>query len=228
MEKISYEVDDGAITISGNYWEGAGERAVILLHMMPATKESWNDLAGKLHERGFDVLAIDLRGHGGSGIHKAGGKSTILDYKTFDDTEHQASINDVEGAREWLAGRGIKPGNIAIGGASIGANLAIRYMGDNPECLAGFALSPGLNYRGIETLPAAKRLLPTQRLYIAAAKDDDRIGDSFEQATKIFDATAAQKEIKIFETGGHGTNMLIVHPNFIDELVGWFLADMRE
>jgi alpha-beta hydrolase superfamily lysophospholipase len=67
MEKVNFKTKDG-VTIVGNYFKPRKEHApaFLLLHMMPATKESWNDFASHLQKEGFEVLAIDLRGHGES------------------------------------------------------------------------------------------------------------------------------------------------------------------
>src|SRR3989344_3233290 len=147
MEKVWFETKDAArVRIAGNYWKGTEAKGVILLHMMPATKESWNEFAELLLKNGFQVLAIDLRGHGES-TQTEGGAETI-DYKNFSDEEHQASINDVLVAREFLIEKGISPENIFVGGASIGANLVLEYFAENADAIAGFSLSPGLDYRG--------------------------------------------------------------------------------
>ena len=39
---------------------------LILTHMMPATKESWQDFAGEAQKLGYESITIDLRGHGES------------------------------------------------------------------------------------------------------------------------------------------------------------------
>ena len=130
MEKISYTAEN--VTIVGNYWKGTNGKAAILLHMMPATKESFTPFAEKLHEKGWSVLAIDLRGHGESTKKIHGELSTPMNYQEFSDEEHQSSMHDVEGARDWLEAQGIATENIVIGGASIGANLAINYMAKDP------------------------------------------------------------------------------------------------
>jgi pimeloyl-ACP methyl ester carboxylesterase len=226
MRKVTYNVDpitesgasNTSVTIVGNYWEGTHDRAIILLHMMPATKESWVTCAEAFHTSGYDVLAIDLRGHGESG----GGN-----FREFTNEQHQASRQDVEGARQWLEGQGVIAENIYIGGASIGANLALQYLGSHPECKAVFCLSPGVGYRGIETLPIVRRLATNQRVLYVAAKDDARIPDNFEQTSQIYDATAAERELKVFETGGHGTEILNAHPDLIGEIITWIKKDVR-
>src|SRR5207245_1856203 len=97
---------------------------VLLLHMMPAVKESWQELAKALNEAGLSALAIDFRGHGES-VSKSDG--TRLNYKDFADEQQQAKILDVRGAMEWLRARGAQDSQIAVIGASIGANLALQY-----------------------------------------------------------------------------------------------------
>jgi dienelactone hydrolase len=218
MKRITYTVDNGAVTIVGNYWKSTHERAVILLHMMPARKESWNECAEAFHKEGYDVLAIDLRGHGESG----GGN-----YKEFTHEQHQASRHDVEAARQWLVAQGVHPEHIVVGGASIGANLALEYLGNHPECKAVFCLSPGVAYRGIETMPIVRRLTTNQRVFFIVAKDDSRIPDNFEQTSQIYEAMTGEKKLEVFETGGHGTEILNAHPALIDEIITWFQNDVR-
>ena len=71
----------GAVTIVGNYYKGSADRGALLVHMMPATKESWGAFARVLEKQGYHVLAIDMRGHGESDGGPVG-------YKNFSDEEH--------------------------------------------------------------------------------------------------------------------------------------------
>ena len=76
-------------------------------------------------------------------------------------------------------------------------------------------LSPGLNYRGVKTEPLAKNLKAGQRVFFISAKDDVRSsGDNAEENQKLYDLTpaGAEKKIKIYETGGHGTDILKTQP----------------
>ena len=64
MEHITLTTKDG-MEIHGLYREvNQSQKAVLLLHMMPATKESWDGFATALQEKGITTLAIDERGHG--------------------------------------------------------------------------------------------------------------------------------------------------------------------
>lgn len=218
MENVSFSTEDG-VRISGNFWPGVGEMGIVLLHMMPATKESWSGFALRLQAEGFDVLAIDLRGHGESTATKSG---VHLDYKGFSDEEHQESIMDVDAAFKFMLKRELEPETIFVGGASIGANLALKYMADHHECRAGFMLSPGVDYHGLEGAEFARELDGEQRIYVAAAKDDK---DAALGAEEIVSAASSEKESKIVEEGGHGTNLLSTHPEIAEEIIQFLVTD---
>lgn len=213
VEQIKFTTRDGFI-IAGDYYAASSTRGVVLLHMMPATKESWVTFAEKLQKAGFNVLAIDLHGHGVSDEGPGG-------YKSFSDTQHQSSINDVGGAVEFLKGKGMT--DIHLGGASIGANLALWYLADHPEIKSAILLSAGLDYRGVKTEVYAKNVKPDQSIYFVADKDDERSfgGSAVTMAQQLYDVTPAKKEIKIFKGAGHGTDMFDAHPELMDQLVEW-------
>src|SRR3989338_11429544 len=168
-EKIEFKTADG-MSICASHWRGEkGSSAVLLLHMMPADRSSWDEFADKLYASGFGVLAIDLRGHGES----EGGPDGFRD---FSDEDHQKSIEDVRAAIAFQVAEGHS--KFFVAGASIGANLALEYLSESERISAAVLLSAGLNYRGIETLPLVEKVRPEQGVLLAAAKDDVRSGGS--------------------------------------------------
>jgi len=177
---------------------------LLLIHMMPATKDSWRGFAGEMQRAGYASLAIDLRGHGESDGGPEG-------YKNFSDAEHQKSIWDLDAGVKFLIEQGAKPDRITLIGASIGANLALWYLVEHPQIKCAVLLSAGENYRGIAAVPFAKKLSLGQRLLLIASRDDVRSGGdvaSFnEEFAKSVPAKAEAKLI-IYETGGHGTELL--------------------
>lgn len=226
METISFLVDEsdaGGGTwkkIVGNYWHGTKKDAVILIHMMPATKESWNTFSAKLNEGGYHVLAIDLRGHGESTEYFVGGDVVKLDYKQFSDAQHGESIRDIEGAQKWLMGTsGVGPENIYIGGASIGANLAINHLWRNPKLSAAFLLSPGLDYKGITTKAPMVNLATSQKVFLIAADDDAYSADSVRSLGDM--APSSNVTFSIYPSGGHGTAIFDEHTEVMDEIITW-------
>ncbi|OIO32461.1 MAG: hypothetical protein COZ49_03340 [Candidatus Yonathbacteria bacterium CG_4_10_14_3_um_filter_47_65] len=227
MEKVSYLIDRIETQegfnwrkIVGNYLPGTNDRAVILLHMMPATKESWNEFASKLNEAGYHVLAIDLWGHGESNEYKIDdvGQVQYVDYRNFTDEQHQKSIADVEGARQFLVGKGISPENIIIGGASIGANLALQYLSMYPEAPAAFLLSPGLDYRGIKTDAFMPLIGDNQKVLLVAAEDD---AYSFTTVGTLKIIGDVAKTVETYNKGGHATDLFNSHPELMDDIIMW-------
>ena len=224
-EKITLTTQDD-VSIVGNYFAQDKEDApaVILLHMMPSTKESWDVFAGKLQQAGFQVLAIDERGHGESIRAVREGEAVELDYKTFAREEQQAKRLDVEAGHFFFVEKGVEPEDIVVGGASIGANLTLLYLAEHKAARAGIVLSPGYNYRGIETLPLIERTYEGQQIFLAAAKDDSAVPDSADAVEELAERANAKVRMQIFETGGHGTDIFGVHPEFMDEIVEWLVG----
>ncbi|OGY64793.1 MAG: hypothetical protein A3I24_04600 [Candidatus Harrisonbacteria bacterium RIFCSPLOWO2_02_FULL_41_13b] len=178
---------------------------VVLTHMMPATKESWRDFAHFAQKQGYASIAIDLRGHGQSD----GGPNG---YKNFSDEEHQKSILDLNAAVEFLEKQKVNPNNIYFAGASIGANLSLQYLAEHPEFKKAILLSAGLDYRGVKTDRLIKKLKPDQKVLLIAAKDDQRSGgNNAKMNQKLKELAFKNSELIIYETGGHGTDLLKAH-----------------
>jgi alpha-beta hydrolase superfamily lysophospholipase len=177
--------------------------------MMPATKESWDSIAGKLLQRGYASLAFDQRGHGESTM---GG---TLDYKTFTPEQQQQKRLDLEAALVWTREQGFDEAHTILIGASIGANLAIRALAEHASLPFAIALSPGLDYRGVKTDDVITSIRSNQKVVLVASGDDDRPSwDSVHELHRLNPST-----ILIERHGlGHGTNMTDADPSFVDEL----------
>lgn len=187
------------------YYEAENpKRWIIFLHMMPAVKESWGDLAKKFQQAGYASIAIDLRGHGES----EGGPDG---YKNFSDSDHQNSVYDIDAAVEFLKQKGAVAEKTSFIGASIGANLSLQYIAEHTEFKAAVLLSPGFNYRGVQTEPTVKRLKPDHRVFFVSSQDDVRSsGNNAEQNRGLFEIVPAgiEKKLQIYKSGGHGTDLL--------------------
>jgi pimeloyl-ACP methyl ester carboxylesterase len=249
MQKVSFETRD-KVSIKGNFYpvrkgykedmarvgtpqfsngvysHSKLERVILLLHMMPATKESWQEFAEKLAEAGWNVLAIDLRGHGES-TWKDQARQRLY-YKDFTDKEHQGSYKDIQASFDFLIKRGLKLK--AIAGASIGANLALWWQAEhNRPQVSGFLektilLSVGFDYRGIQTQPLVVKLKDSQGLYLAGGSQDWRSsGQTCGQiAQKLYELAPVQnKKLEVLETASHGTDLFKIEPNLPQRLISW-------
>lgn len=208
-ENTQLYASDGTALIA-DYYPAEGKKGMMLLHMMPADRSSWVSFAKKAQARGYKTLALDLRGHGESENGPNG-------YVQFSDEEHQKSILDVEAGDLFLREKGTV--EITVMGASIGANLALERLAQNPQMKSAVLLSAGLDYRGILTKPFVKKMVPEQAIYFVASRDDENAADA---ASILFQLCASgKKQIKIFEQGGHGTTMLEAHPECMEEILQW-------
>ncbi len=175
---------------------------LLFSHMMPATKESWRNLAIELQSYGYEGLAIDLRGHGESEGGPGG-------FKNFGDAEHQASIQDIAAGWEFLKSRGAVPEKTVLVGASIGANLSLLFLTKNQEIRGGILLSPG-DYKGLDSALLVRQLSPGQKLLLAASKKDERAaGNNADQNRQYYNLAPSQnKKLVVYEPAGHGTDFL--------------------
>ncbi len=215
IERISIKTVDG-VNLSAVYYSLDKPRgAVVFAHMMPATKDSWDSLSKAFLDKDYSSVAIDLRGHGES---DGGPKS----YSKFEDADHQKSILDLDAAARFLMSKGFTQEQIIFIGASIGANLSLKYIADHPEYKTAILLSAGANYRGILAEPAARVLSKGQRVFIISSKDD---GENTVESESIFNnlSDEAYKEIKVYDRGGHGTDLLGSHSNLQDVIIDFVL-----
>lgn len=216
-EEIILTTKDG-FQIFADYYRGQkpDSPGVALLHMMPATKESWRDFALKLQRAGFQALAIDFRGHGKSTMKD----NEIFKYENFSDKEHQQKIRDVEEAIRFLINKNNPaPKMLFFVGASIGANLALQYMSQHTRIKGGVLLSPGLDYRGVRIEPLIKKIAADQSLFLVAGGAGDEY--STETVEKLHEMAACKKQLKIVKNGGHGTDIFSADLGLMDEIIEW-------
>ncbi|MBW3023004.1 alpha/beta fold hydrolase [Candidatus Woesearchaeota archaeon] len=188
MQDVSFETDD-EVKIVGTFYEG-GSDGILLLHKLNSNRNEWTDFALKLQNMGYSVLTIDFRGHGDSDG----------DWKEFSEEDFNAMTLDVEASVRYMKKRNVT--NITIMGASIGANIALNYaVGHGIKKIV--LLSPGLNYRGVETEDVAKSY---EGSMLIAVSNEDKY--SLDSSKVIYAVTKAKKELKIYEGAAHGVAML--------------------
>ena len=217
--KLRLTASDG-VKIAYDYYKpdssaSGPDKFFVLVHMMPATKESWKEFAELAKAKGHVSIAIDLRGHGQS----EGGPDG---YKNFSDAEHQASIKDVEAAVKFVLDKGAKPEKITLAGASIGANLVLQYLAEHPEIKKAVLFSPGLDYRGIKGDDLMKKLSEGQRVWLVAA-DDDNNGLNSQWVRELYDLVPNNVERRgvTFKVGGHGTDIFKTIPELMEKFIGF-------
>lgn len=198
---VQLRTADG-ITIAGTFHEAAGPApAVVLVPMYTRTRDDWRGFAERLHASGFSTLAIDLRGHGGSG-----GASTPA----------PAMALDVRAAIDFLAAR---PAVRAIGvvGASLGASVGLMAAAEAPLVRGVAMLSPAADYRGVR-LDAAVKKYAARPLFLVASTEDPLAARTVRGL--VADAVPAREQ-RLSLVAAHGTLILERDPDVAAALVDW-------
>ena len=190
--EIDLVTSDGVHIKCDFYDDLKTETGVILIPMLGRTKETWASFAPMLREKGYKTIAIDPRGHGRS----------QLNWQSFTSKNFNDITNDIRAAKDYLSAHGSK--KVAIIGASIGANLALKYAAMDSEVKTVVLLSPGIDFRGVKPVDAAKQM--TRPFLIVASEED---AYSFESSEKLESYSAAEDtKFEELKGAGHGTEML--------------------
>jgi dienelactone hydrolase len=210
--KVSFPTKDGWMIAALYRPPRKGGAVLVLAHGVGSSKDEWAPLTARLAAEGVGTLALDLRGHVDSRKGPAGERS----YETFDaDGEWLRAIGDLDAAAAWLKGRGISESRIALGGASIGANLAAQAATTRPKTPFLLLLSAGADYRGVSL---AKPLTKT----LAGAAP----GDGY--AHQVLEPLSHLPGVETFEApAGHGVQMLS-DPAVMDKVAAWLAAAARQ
>lgn len=203
---MQFTASDGLV-IAATYY-GAAKRpapGVLLLHMLGGRKEDWSKFAILLNMAGYNVLAIDLRGHGMTG-------------GDLDWTKAPGDVKSV--IEQFRVLSSMLPDKIYIVGASIGANLALNVCADVSVCKATVLLSPGLDYEGIQTADAMARY-GARPVLIVASKDDSPSAKDSAALDKI---AKGDQRLQIYAGLAHGTALFDAHADLAGLIIQWLAA----
>lgn len=183
FEAVRFPARDGAAEIAAWFIPAGAEAPVIVMvHGRDASRTAavagnFLEEAKLLHDAGFGVLMLDLRGHGESSDARF----------TFGLRERY----DVLGAVDWLVARGIAPGQIGVLGLSLGAAASIGAAAAEP---AIGALVTDSAFADINTLIAEQwetaSGLPQPFLYAALLMARVMTGEDLTQAQPVQEIAA--------------------------------------
>jgi pimeloyl-ACP methyl ester carboxylesterase len=218
VEKINFSTGDG-IKMAGRYCPpGAHKPTFILLHGMGSNKEEWQPLEEILSKAGFGFLAYDARGHGESTTTNTGKSMTYQSFgRPGPGSPWDKMTDDLSRAVDFLEKRkDIPPASIGLIGASLGANVSLVYAAHTEAIPIVVALSPGMDYAGLE--PAAAMPALADRRVCIAASPGDRY--AFESSRVLFQQMGQNRRSLFIEgEGGHGVQMF--NGTFEDTLLRW-------
>ncbi len=181
---------------------------VILLHDYGFNRRDWGIFIPDIVQHGYNVLAIDLRGHGQS---KGAGRQSP-------ETLMQGGLLDVQAALTWLKTRkNSDHKKISLIGAGIGADIAYHCSGElKKKIKATVLISP--SYTAVIDGPFAG-LNPRAILFCVSSKG--KRGTTMLAAETLSSFTDNPKKVVVYNSEAHGLALFYKHPEIKQEILGW-------
>lgn len=208
--EVTFMAADGLVvhaTVGGA--TGGGKPVAVLAHQLCSNRAEWSatthDWVSAFAQRGVTTLAIDLRGHGRSTLFPDGSIKDLCS-GGGNSALYAGMVSDVKAAVDYARGT-LNAKSVAVLGASIGSNSALVAFADDAQLAMVVALSPGLDYAGIQTSDAVTRIGSRPAL-LEAADDDSYSATSVRQLKQQNGAVSTQ----VWPTGGHANQIFVTHP----------------
>jgi pimeloyl-ACP methyl ester carboxylesterase len=206
---ISFTTEDG-ITLVGTLWETKTTQKppLVLVHQFARDRHTYDSFAQEAFKRGFTVLSFDVRGFGESVLNG----NTRISFSNFTENDFRKISTDILSARQFLGAE-----TVLVVGASIGANSALNFGVLDSSASGLVLLSPGENFKGIDTNASAKKnTVP----FLVVASNEDQYSN--ESSQRIFDSSPLKnKKLLILQNAGHGTDMLIRNVSLSKNILDW-------
>ena len=193
--------------------------AVVLVHMLGRNRLDWRPLVPALSEAGLTVLALDLRGHGGSRIQ--GDDDLGMQVYRPNPELFFAMSHDVTAAARWLASRGVSPEAMALVGASVGGPIVLDAANHLPHLKALVLMTPSATLFDKDTA-ADLAPSPPRPTLVLTSREEQSSGP--ESVARGLGRTA---ELRVLdERGVHGTQMLGVVPDLERDIAAWIRGQL--
>ena len=175
--------------------------------MLNSNRAAYEPVIADVHAAGYALLNVDMRGHGDSG----GAQDWDL------------AIQDVAYWIDWLDAQGdIGEGGLVIMGASIGSNVALISCAASELCRGAIALSPGLDYRGVEPEGALVDGLAQRAALLVATHQDHYSADTVRQ---LFGKAKGAVTARLYAGRAHGTRLLDSDYDSVSALILLWLSE---
>ncbi len=198
-ELIKFDTSDG-VTIYGDYYKQVKPSPLlILLHMYGRNRTTWAKAIPDWYNRGFAVVAIDMRGHGNSLIQN--GQPIRFDQQGNAELFKQA-WKDVEAAVNFLEqDKNVVTSRTVLAGASIGCTVALIAGSKLDYVRSAVLMSPGEKYLGIDSCADIRNFAGKPLFMVSDQKEAPACETLIEAGGYSSDNHV------VFPDAGHGTMM---------------------
>jgi len=177
--------------------------AIVLIPALGHPRDEWQRIAERFAEQNITALTIDLPGAvlPANGAELAGWSSLV------------------RGAVTWLNGQpNVRPGNIALAGASLGGSLAATAAASDARIRALALISPSTDYRGLRIEGALRQFGSRPVLFVTSRKDPY----ATRSARDLVKDAPGPRETFFGDAASHGVPLLVAEPDLARMLVDWF------
>jgi pimeloyl-ACP methyl ester carboxylesterase len=192
---------------------------VVLAHRQAGSHAEWGPLVERLlpPKSPMNLVAIDLRGHGGSTTRLRGGKK--LSWNEMQTADFLAMANDVTETVRTIDRRpGGQPDALILVGSDVGATaIAIAAKGLGPRVQGLALVSPGAALRGVDLYKPFSLSAGLPNLVVTATQD----ATSMEPSSALAAMSTSTKLVRI-EGREHSAEYLgRVQPFMWDDVADW-------
>jgi dienelactone hydrolase len=212
---VTFQAPD-RFTLQGTFLSAdKGGPGILLLHQCNADHRIYDQLAQMLNTAGYNVLAFDFRGFGGS----KGGE--YPDFSAARQRIVERMPGDVDAALSFLSAQPTV-NNRALGvvGGSCGVNQAVQASRRHPEIRTIVLLSGGTDAEG----EAHVRNSPVLPILGAASEEDTDAAASIRTIVGL--STNRESRVEMFKGAGHAASMFAKQPDLEADIVIWFRSNL--
>ena len=211
--KIEFTTRDKFILVGDLYFaqNPSDKPLVVCLHSYSMNAQAWKELAEKLRLKDYNVLAMDLRGHGRSIYNE---KLKLKSRFYFSDETWQKLPNDVMDSIKYVKTNypKVNTNDVVFIGADLGAGVAANaaiISKKAPQKL--ILISPMLEFKGL-TMPITSVKLYEVETFKALAKTDK---NTFNLQTK------KPAIVKRYSIGGPGNQLIKSNPDALKDIINF-------
>ncbi len=216
--EVEILTEDG-IKISGSYQSPKDQTkltpVIILIHQGGSSRAEWLELSlwNKLLDKGYALLAYDIRQHGKSS-NDEGDLMDLFNNPDRAPLDLLAVINFLENDERVDSKR------IGIIGASIGANLACVAASVDKYHIKS-AVSISAKTSAVQNLSGKKApISPNDVFYIASKNEQNGLREKW--AYELYESTTGNKKIEIAKGDKHGSFILKDSKTLENSIIEWF------
>lgn len=212
---ISFKAADGFALKGTFYPVERGGPAILLLHQCNADRRIYEQLATMLNAAGYNVLAFDFRGFGGS---KAG------DYSDFAANRQriiERMPGDVDAALSFLTSQGtVNDRALGVVGGSCGVNQAVHAAGRHPAIRTLVLLSGGTD----AVAEAYVKESPKTPILGMASEEDSSAAAAIRKIVGL--SANPESRVDMVKDAGHAASMFSTQPELQADIVIWFRSNL--